>query len=537
MTSFLQGVKDRKNVDEYIDPNERYIHKIGSKVQSRIQEIEKAERANRDALVHQTERLLASQKGHGDGVLERMGFSVHRPNTWTFRQRLTTPTRRPESPLQDRTIRHISEEKNRGWASDTNQECLEDDPFFEKKLRVGGQMAVFACKVAKVVYRSPSPLSSVDSHTPDELRAISQFVPLSPTPPPKARPSRLPVLQHFGGAGKEVADGCKFQTAQDNFVRIERTIEKLRVADNPPPKPPAKPKRVSCKANKLTPAKACPPKEAPHGHVKVEACKVPAPPRKSALPNRKGPRRGTKLRPQKAVAQEQIKPLANPANGLVSSFINVRSDEWETKLLGLKAIRALAQHHQAVLLTKLPEACIMLAEEVGNLRSVVSCAAIDTVADLHTHLGKIMDPEVERTGGALLLKLAQTTNAFIHQQANLALDALVQGSSPARIMNVLFNMGSKHRCPAVRASTARHLQLLADIIGMDQIFEAGKFFAEHFLTTVSKMAVDAAPDVRHHGQILLQGLAYQNEFSAMWVKIIPMKDRVPLQKILQKMRQ
>ncbi|KAI9540883.1 hypothetical protein NQZ68_036219 [Dissostichus eleginoides] len=528
MTSFLQGVKERKNFDEYID------------VQSRIQDIEKAERANRDALVHQTERLWASQKGHGDGVLERMGFSIHRPNTWTFRQRLTTPTRRPESPLKDRTIRHISEEKNRGRASDTNQECLEDDPFFEKKLRVGGQMAVFACKVAKVVYRSPSPLSSVDSHTPDELRAISQFGPLNPTPPPKARPSRLPVLQHFGGAGKEVADGCKFQTAQDNFVRIERTIEKLRVADNPPPKPPAKPKRapmVARKANKLTPAKACPPKEAPHGHVKVEAPKVPAPPRKSAPPNRKGPRRGTKLHPQKAVAQEQIKPLANPADGLVSSFINVRSDEWEKKLLGLKAIRALAQHHQAVLLTKLPEACIMLAEEVGNLRSVVSCAAIDTVADLHTHLGKIMDPEVERTGGALLLKLAQTTNAFIHQQANFALDALVQGSSPARIMNVLFNMGSKHRCPAVRASTARHLHLLADIMGIDQIFEAGKFFAERFLTAVSKMAVDAAPDVRHHGQILLQGLAYQNEFSAMWVKIIPMKDRVPLQKILQKMRQ
>lgn len=133
---------------------------------------------------------------------------------------------------------------------------------------------------------------------------------------------------------------------------------------------------------------------------------------------------------------------------------------------------------------------------MANLRSVVACAAMDTIAELHLHLKKAMDTEAERTGRALLLKLAQTTNVFIHQQANLALDALVESSSPGRVMTVFYNTGLSHLCAAVRGSTAQHLDQLMDRIGPDHILTAGKTFAERFLTAASKMAVDAAPEVR-----------------------------------------
>ena len=66
---------------------------------------------------------------------------------------------------------------------------------------------------------------------------------------------------------------------------------------------------------------------------------------------------------------------------------------------------------------------------------------MNILADLYLHLQKTMDPEVEGTGRALLLKLAQTTNAFIHQQANLALDAMVENCSYGRIVRALFNAG------------------------------------------------------------------------------------------------
>lgn len=52
-----------------------------------------------------------------------------------------------------------------------------------------------------------------------------------------------------------------------------------------------------------------------------------------------------------------------------------------------------------------------------------------------------MDTKAEWTGRALLQKLAKTTNVFVHQRANLALDALVEGCCPGRVMSVLFNTG------------------------------------------------------------------------------------------------
>lgn len=83
----------------------------------------------------------------------------------------------------------------------------------------------------------------------------------------------------------------------------------------------------------------------------------------------------------------------------------------------------------------------ILPIQVQNLRSAVACAAMNVLAELYVHLQKAMDPEVEGTGRALLLKLAQTTNAFIHEQANLALDAMVQNCSHGRILSSLLNTG------------------------------------------------------------------------------------------------
>ncbi|XP_034096697.1 TOG array regulator of axonemal microtubules protein 2-like [Gymnodraco acuticeps] len=419
---------------------------------------------------------------------------------------------------------------------------LEDNPFFEKKLLMGSKVAILHCKMAKVANknRNTSPdysLSSIDTHTPDELRIIPHLG------RPIRRPSRLPVMKKkHSEEGKEVADGCILRTAQENFKRIAATMKKFMVDDSPAPTPP--PRRTSYVARKawkptLKPrAAAPPPKKAPRTHIQAEAPKVPVPPKKAAPPSRKGPHRGTKLSPQRAVPQQYMEPLAHPEEGLSSFFQNIGSNEWKKKLLGLKTIQAIAQNHQELLTKiKLHEVCIVLAEQVNNLRSVVACAAMDALADLHSYLGKMMDPEVERTGGALLLKLAQTTNAFILQQAHLALDVLVKGSSPGRVMNVLLNIGSNHRCHAVRACTALHLEQLLYIIGEDEIFASGKIISERLLIAVSKMAVDAASEVRLHGQSMLLVLSRQEEFSVLWHNIIPMKDRHPLQKILQKMRQ
>ncbi|XP_028422434.1 TOG array regulator of axonemal microtubules protein 1-like [Perca flavescens] len=523
LKAFLQRCKTNMNFKEDSDTLKSLEKESGSSSQSRILDIERAEKAELAALVQHAERLYASQKASSDAVLERMGLSIQQ-DTLPSPQPPAFPTMSPKCSLPWRRLKPIVEEDKRSLKSTASQTLLEEDPYFDKKLHLSCQIMTLASKIAKLraANRSPSPdstPSSVDTHTPTELRAISHIRSFTPTLPPTAirRQSRIPVLKR-GGAGKKAANRCKIQSAKNTFEEHGEPFEMFQLDHRPSPvmvsEQPAAPSRTL-----------------------AVAPKVPAPPSKAAPPNRKGPCRGTKLHPKAVAAQEDLQPFAKPAESLSLSFTQLTSDDWEKKLDGLKSVRALARHHPALLKTKLHEICLVVAEEVNNLRSGVACAAMATVAKLHVHLGRAMDPEANWTGRILLLKLAQTTNAFVQEQANLALDALVEGCSPGRILDVLLDTGLWHRCAAVRGSTALHLHQLADIVGEDQILTAGKTFAQRFFSAVSKMAVDAAPEVRHYGQMMLQGLAHQKEFIVMWEKIVPVKDRSPLQKILKKMRQ
>ncbi|CAK6949696.1 uncharacterized protein LOC122970175 [Scomber scombrus] len=432
------------------------------------------------------EKLCTSLETRYNAVLERMGLSKQKP--LPSPQAPASPRRNPGSSLRGRRIRNVLEPP-----SNLDELWNDEDPFFEEKLHLGSEAAVIACKLAKLEARNLSPvtsicsvdsLSSVDTHTPSELRCLSQIEtpipsPFTPTPPPTAAPlsrraSRLPVMSaNLSGAFKEIADGCKLQTYR-------------------------------------------------------------------AVPTkRREPRRGTNLRlqkPHRGACQEELQPLDKPTESLSLCFKQLESDDWVKKMEGLKSIQALARHHPQVLQTKLHDVCQALTEEVNNLRSNVACAAMDTIRDLHLHLGKEMDSMVETTGRVLLLKLAQTTATFIHKQANLALDALVEGCSPSRVITALLNTGLRHLCAAVRGSTAQHLRQLADIVGEDRILSAGKTFAERYLFAVCKMSVDAAPEVRHYGHMMLQGLVQKREFMGLWKRVIPVKDRPPLEKILKKMQ-
>ncbi|XP_034747607.1 TOG array regulator of axonemal microtubules protein 2-like [Etheostoma cragini] len=296
--------------------------------------------------------------------------------------------------------------------------------------------------------------------------------------------------------------------------------------------PPRGTLAVSPKSPTPTSEAAPPSRKGPCSGTLAVPPKSPASPLEAAPPSRKGPRSDTKCPPI-----EDLRPLVDPEKSLSLCFTQLTTDNWEENMKGLKSVRALARHHPEHLQTQLHEVCLVLTEAVKNLRSAVACSAMSTLAELHTQLGKAMDKEAQWTGHVLLLKLAQTTNAFIHQQANLALDALVESCSTSRVISVLLNTGLSHRCAAVRGCTAQHLHQLADILGEEQILTAGKTFTQSFLIAVSKMAVDASPDVRYYGQKILKGLAHQKGFAAQWERTIPVKDRRPLDKILQKLGQ
>ncbi|KAI3358015.1 hypothetical protein L3Q82_003037 [Scortum barcoo] len=245
--------------------------------QSRILDIERDQRA---ALTQRADRLFSSQRDRGHSVLERPGFFVQHDGLPS-----PQPPATPRGPISDLPPLNMKENK-RGRVPRVEQLWDKEDLFFEKKLRVGSQLAVVACGMAKLTakYRSPSPdssVSSVDTHTPSELRAISQIGNFTPTPPstPKSRrPTRLPVMSgRLCKSGKDGAGEYHLQSVKAKVEEIVDRLQQYQFVPRPSPRPPAAPRR--------TPA---------------VAPKAPKPPATAAPPNKRGPRRGTNLCPQKA---------------------------------------------------------------------------------------------------------------------------------------------------------------------------------------------------------------------------------------------
>ncbi|XP_070700144.1 uncharacterized protein [Pempheris klunzingeri] len=512
--------------------------------ESRILHRQRAERA---VLTQRAERLCAAENGQNDAVLERLGLSSH-DVTVPSPQPPALPRKSPKTPQRERRLlpvldapRLSLENRNR---NQRRSECAGEDDSFWDKVLLGSQMAVLACEEAKMAdrYRSPTDsvysFSSVDAHTPSELRAMSLIrspaevtnvrTPPQTAPSYRRRLSRLPVFSaSISRADKEVVAGCKLQSARNKVNAIVQSLEHLQLNSVPSPRPPEAPRRTPAVAPPLAPTPPTCPQTKKRGAHPGRFLH----PGKAVIGKKMSSNCSLRTTNEKKV---ELQPLANAVESLSLSFKLLHSHDWMKKIEGLKIVQALAQHHSETLKTKLHEVCLLLIEEVKNLRSAVACAAMNTLAELYVHLQKAMDPEVEVTGRALLLKLAQTTNAFVHQQANLALGAMVQHCSHGRSVSALLNTGLSHRCAAVRGSMAKHLHQLADGLGAVRILTAGKSFTERFLTAVAKMSVDAAPDVRHHGQIILQELVLHTDFMNLWTEIVPDKERRPLSKIIKR---
>ncbi|KAM7394984.1 hypothetical protein PAMA_006634 [Pampus argenteus] len=503
------------------------------------------------ALIQHAERLCTLEKARNNAVLERMGLCRQDVTYPSPQPPRTSKSSRPSrlDPLGDAP--HLKIGHLKGNHKSPEYLDVEEDDFFWDEVLLCSQ--IVAQQAAQKADSDSSPtasisvvssLSSVDTHTPRDLRDISlmgspvEVTLLSPTPPPprvnpitRRRVSRLPV---FSSASDNQTNELGLQSAKNKVEAIVENLERFRHGSIPSPRPPAAARKITAvepKTSKMEPL-------------------APTPP---TVPQNKkrGTRRGTVLHPAKAAngagmkttgdhslqpgkaKKDELQPLSKPAESLSLSFRLLSSDDWMKKTEGLKIIQALARYNPDILTPKLHEVCLALIEEVNNLRSVVSCAAINTLGDMYLHLQKTMDPEVERTGRTLLLKLASTTNAFVHQQVNLALDAMVENCSHGRNVTTLVNTGLSHRCVAVRGSMALHLHQVAERCGSVHILTAGRCFTERFLIAVSKMLEDGAPEVRHPGQMILQELALHKDFMDTWAKTIPEKDRRPLDKILK----
>ncbi|KAM3918526.1 TOG array regulator of axonemal microtubules protein 1 [Leptodactylus fuscus] len=215
--------------------------------------------------------------------------------------------------------------------------------------------------------------------------------------------------------------------------------------------------------------------------------------------------------------------LSRPDLSITEVFKLLSDDDWEKKIEGLNLVRSLSVFHSDVVLEKLHDLKIAVTQEVKNLRSTVSRAAIGCLGDMFTNLKKNMDHELDNCVRVLLHKAGES-NIFIREDVDKALDAMVQNVTPVRALAALINGGLSHLNTAVKKCTAQHMSDLVERMGPGRILSGIKDITDRALPAIAKFAQDGSQETRFFGRKMLHYLMSHPEFDKMLEKYIPSKD-------------
>ncbi|KAK1784420.1 hypothetical protein P4O66_012048, partial [Electrophorus voltai] len=135
-----------------------------------------------------------------------------------------------------------------------------------------------------------------------------------------------------------------------------------------------------------------------------------------------------------------LRPFSKPDLAFTQSFRLLSSDDWEKKIDGLILMRSLARYHSDVLSSRLHDVCLVLNQEVQNLRSGVSRVALVTLESCTLVCRKVWTRRWKLLPRSSCHKAGES-NAFIRQDVDTALDCMVQNCTPTRSMNALLAGG------------------------------------------------------------------------------------------------
>uniref|UniRef100_A0A8D1N4M0 TOG array regulator of axonemal microtubules protein 1 n=1 Tax=Sus scrofa TaxID=9823 RepID=A0A8D1N4M0_PIG len=232
----------------------------------------------------------------------------------------------------------------------------------------------------------------------------------------------------------------------------------------------------------------------------------------------------------------ELRPFSKPEVALIEALRLLADEDWEKKIEGLNFIRCLAVFHSEILNTKLHETNFAVVQEVKNLRSGVSRAAVMCLSDLFTYLKKGMDQELDNTVKVLLHKSGES-NTFIREDVDKALRAMITSVTPARAVVSLINGGQSHLHIAVRRCAAQHLSDVVEFMEPERILSGTKDMAERILPAAAKFAQDSSPETRYYGRKMLFLMMCHPNFDKMLEKYVPSKDLPYIKESIKSLRQ
>ncbi|XP_041314393.1 TOG array regulator of axonemal microtubules protein 1 isoform X2 [Pyrgilauda ruficollis] len=219
----------------------------------------------------------------------------------------------------------------------------------------------------------------------------------------------------------------------------------------------------------------------------------------------------------------ELLPFPRPEPALAEALALLADHDWEKKIEGLNFVRCLSAYHAPILTAKLHETTLAVAQEVKNLRSGVSRAAVVCLGDLFTHLKKSMDQELDNAVKVLLHKAGES-NTFIREEVDKALKAMVNNVTPARALCSLINGGQSHLHSAVRRCTAQHLGDIVERLGPERVLAGGRPVAERLLPAIARFAQDSSQQTRYYGRRMLFSMMAHPDLDKILEKFVPPKD-------------
>uniref|UniRef100_G1P498 TOG array regulator of axonemal microtubules protein 1 n=1 Tax=Myotis lucifugus TaxID=59463 RepID=G1P498_MYOLU len=218
----------------------------------------------------------------------------------------------------------------------------------------------------------------------------------------------------------------------------------------------------------------------------------------------------------------ELRPFSKPDIALIEALKLLADEDWEKKIEGLNFIRCLAAFHSEILNTKLHETNFAVVQEVKNLRSGVSRAAVVCLSDLFTYLKKSMDQELDTTVKVLLHKAGES-NTFIREDVDKALRAMVSNVTPARAVVSLINGGQRdylHYGVGFCVSVA----FLLGCFSHSQIRSSGRPLVFNILGIDNPQKQKSNYIYRYYGRKMLFLMMCHPNFDKMLEKYVPSKD-------------
>ncbi|XP_041069813.1 TOG array regulator of axonemal microtubules protein 1 isoform X1 [Carcharodon carcharias] len=236
------------------------------------------------------------------------------------------------------------------------------------------------------------------------------------------------------------------------------------------------------------------------------------------------------------VDPSELRPFSKPDLALSEALKLLCDEDWEKKIEGINCIRCLSTYHSDVLTVRLHEAVFPVVQEVKNLRSGVSRVAVLCLGDMFTVFKKNMDQELDNTVKILLHK-ASESNAFIREDVDKALNAMVMNVTPARALSSLINGGLNHLNAVVRKCTAQHLANVVERMGAGRLLSGIKDITDRIIHAVAKFAQDGSQETRYYGRKMLFIMMSHHDFDKVLEKHLPPRDLPYIRDTVNTLRQ